>query len=129
MKMPDLAAPLRFAFGPAMKTGPLGGRARLSAVAFLLVALFAPICIVGIGESERARGPEEFVLVSPGAYPEAPAETDTASAPPGLFIPAGLPSESVVVPEPVWTRLALGTVVSLSSDAYRSSLAPPPRLT
>ncbi len=33
---------------------------------------------------------KEFVLVSPGAQLEAPAETDTASAPRGLFFPAGL---------------------------------------
>ena len=82
---------------------------------------------MGLGESERARGLEEFALVSPGAQPEAPAETDTASAPLGLYFPAGLPSEAVTLPEPQWTRLATGKVDSLSGDAYRTSLAPPPR--
>ncbi|MBK9088531.1 MAG: hypothetical protein IPL90_05595 [Holophagales bacterium] len=117
----------RFELGRARCSRRLGGRVRLPAIVFLLVALFAPLGFVGIGEPDRARGPEEFALVSPGAQPEAPAETDTASAPLGLFFPAGLPSESLVVPEPVCTRLALGAVEALSGDAYRSSLAPPPR--
>lgn len=124
-----IATRSRFEIGRARCDERLGGHVRLPAVVFLLVALFVPLCIVGIGEPERARGPEEFALVSPGAQPEAPAETDTASAPLGLFFPAGLPSESLVVPEPVWTRFAFGTVDALSGDAYRSSLAPPPRRT
>lgn len=104
----------------------LGGRVWLPAVAFLIVALFVPFCIIGIGEPERARRPEEFALDSPGAQPEAPAETDTASAPLGLFFPAALPSESVFVPELVWTRHTSEDVDSLSGDAHRSSPAPPP---
>lgn len=115
--------------GFARGNGPLSGRARLSAAVFLLAALFVPICVVGLGEPERARGPEEFALVSPGAQPEAPAETDTASAPLGFLFPAGLPSAAVVVPEPTWTRLAAGDVELLTGLAYRSSLAPPPRRT
>ncbi len=125
--MPDAAAPRRFELGPAKRHGTLGGRARSSAVVLLLAALFVPICAVGLGGLERAHGPEEFALVSPGAQPVAPAETDTASAPLGLFFPAGLADEAVTVPEPAWTRLATGNVDSLSGDAFRASLAPPPR--
>ena len=109
--------------------GPSAGVRGYRPSVFLVAALFVPICVVGIGEPERARGPEEFALVSPGAQPEAPAETDTASAPLGFLFPAGLPSAAVVVPEPTWTRLAAGDVELLTGLAYRSSLAPPPRRT
>ena len=85
--------------------------------------------MVGIGETARARGPEEFALTSPAAAPESPAEKDTASAPLGLFFPAGLPSEAAVVPEPTWTQLVGGDVDLLPGRAYRSSLAPPPKRT
>jgi hypothetical protein len=85
--------------------------------------------MVGIGETERARGPDEFTLTAPAAAPEAPAEKDTASSPLGLFFPAGLPSEPAVVPEPTWEQLAGGDVDLLPGDACRSSLAPPPKRT
>jgi hypothetical protein len=129
VKVPDTADPRRFELGPATKEGPLGGRVRLAAVAFLLAALIVPVCVVGVGEPERARGPLEFALVSPGAQPEAPAETETASASLGLSFPAGLLSESAAVPEPSWTPLACRDVDLLPGRAYRSSLTPPPRRT
>ena len=102
---------------------------RYFGIAVLATALFAPAFVVGIGESVHARGPAEFVLTSPEAAPEAPAEPDTASAPLGLFFPAGLLYESAAVPEPTWTQLAGVEIDLLPGLAYRSSLAPPPRRT
>ncbi len=99
------------------------------AVALLLAALFASMCVVGIGETARARGPAEVVLTSPQAAPEAPAEVDSASAPLGLLCPAGVLDESAVVPEPTWTQLASVRIDLLPGLAYRSSVAPPPRRT
>lgn len=129
MDMPDTAAPLRFELAPARSRAARRGCARSSAAVALLAALFVPLFVAGIEEPERAQGPAELVLVSPGAPPEAPAETDTNSAHLGPLFPEGLPSDSVAVAEPVWTPLALGIVDALSGDACRSSLAPPPRRT
>lgn len=119
----------RFGPAPAGSIGSLDRRARTSTLVLLLAALFVPLLAAGTGEPERTRGPEAFALVSPPAPPEAPAENDTASAPLGYVLPAGLPSGTLVVPEPTWTRLAAGDVERLSGLSHRSSLAPPPRRT
>ena len=125
--MPETAARRRSEPGPARCGGAPGRRERLAGVVLLLAALLVPVCVAGAGEPERAHGPEESALVSPGAQSDAPAETDTASAPLGVQSPAGLPGEAVTLPEPAWTRLAPGDIDRTSGDAFRAFLAPPPR--
>lgn len=125
--MSETAARLRSEPGPARCGGTPGRRDRLAGVVLLLAALLVPVCVAGAGEPERAPGREECALVSPGAPSDAPAETDTASAPLGVLSPAGLPGEAVTLPEPSWTPLAPGGVDRPSGDAFRAFLAPPPR--